>query len=359
MLTHSTRKGIFRPALPADSARKTKMISTIARQNPFVVAASRLRGWPLVAGALAAAVIASAAPQPALAQVALVVNGDPITVYDIEQRGKFMQLTTRKPPTRNQIVEDLISDKLKIQIGKRYKLEVTDDEVDSMMGEMAKRVRQTPAQLTQQLANAGIDASTLKERLRADYVWQQIVRGKFQSSLQVTDKEIAVALRGKNKDAKDLTGIEYTLRPILFVVPRGAGEGAVDARKREAEALRARFDTCETGIPFARALRDVAVRDPVIKTSADLAPALREILDKTTVGKLTEPEVTQTGVEVFALCARRETKLESAAKREVQNELFAEQFQSNSSKFLRSLRRSAMIEVKDTGDAKAAGVNSR
>ena len=59
--------------------------------------------------------------------------------------------------------------------------------------------------------------------------------------------------------------------------------------------LRARFANCADGIPFARALPEVAVRDPIIKSSADLPQELRDILDKTDVGHLTPPEQTDGG----------------------------------------------------------------
>jgi peptidyl-prolyl cis-trans isomerase SurA len=168
------------------------------------------------------------------------------------------------------------------------------------------------------------------------------VRGKFQSSLQVRDKDV----RDKLKDDKKEVGYEYQLRPILFVVQPGASEQVVDGRKREAEALRVRFENCDTGLNFARALRDVAVLDQIVKSSADLAPALRKILDEVTVGKLTAPEVTPKGVQVFALCAKRENKVDSAASNEARNEMFQEQFQAKSKRYLEELRRGSMIEVK-------------
>src|SRR5262249_4197896 len=151
----------------------------------------------------------------------------------------------------------------------------------------------------------GIAAYTLKDRIRAEIVWQQMVRAKFSSTLQQNDKDIDQKLENKKKD--EATSFEYTLRPVLFVIPRASTE-AQETRKREAEALRLRFNDCETGLPLARGLREVAVREPIRKVSLDLAPALREILDKTPVGRLTEPEVTQQGVEMFAICAKRETK---------------------------------------------------
>jgi len=279
-------------------------------------------------------------------QVALIVNGDVITTYDIEQRMKFVQLATRKPAVRNEVVEELIDEKLKVQIGQRYKIEIPDNEVDASYAEMAHRMNNmTPQQLTQLLAQSGVDATTLKARIRADTIWQNIVRGKFQGDLQVRESDILAVLQTEKKDEKDQIGYVYRLRPILFLVPKGAGELA-DARRKDAEALRSRFTDCDGGLKFARTLRDVAVRDVIVKSSSDLLPALREILDKTEIGHLTAPEVTPQGIQLFALCERKETTEDTPQKRQAREKLFGEKFQVKAKRYLQELRKQAMIERK-------------
>ena len=47
---------------------------------------------------------------------------------------------------------------------------------------------------------------------------------------------------------------------------------------------------------------NAAIRETVIKTSADIPAALRKMLDDTPIGHLTPPEVTKQGVEMVALC---------------------------------------------------------
>jgi peptidyl-prolyl cis-trans isomerase SurA len=300
--------------------------------------------WQLAAIAATAAVVAL--PTPATAQNAIMlVNGEPITAYDIEQRSKFHQLVSQKSPPRQDVVNELIDEKLKVQVGKRYQLELPEKDVDNAYGEMAKRMRLSGDQLTKVLAQNGIGAETLKNRIKADIVWSQIVRGRWGQSLQVREKDVLEAMEKKGGEAGTVAVThEYTLQPILFVVPRGAAAAVVEGRTREAEALRTRFQNCDEGLPFAKALRDVAVRNPITKTSADLPPALREILDKTPVGKLTAPEVTQNGVEVFALCSKKETTADSAAKRQTREEIFSKQFQAKANRYLAELRKGAMIE---------------
>jgi peptidyl-prolyl cis-trans isomerase SurA len=316
------------------AAAKSRLRSSLRRRLPVTAA---------VALALAAASLA----RPALAQqVAVIVNGAPITTYDIEQRTKFNTLSTHKTPGRQEVIEELIDEKLKVQAGERYKLEVGPSDVDNAYTNMARRMRLTPEQLTGALNHAGVDAQTLKARIKADIAWQQIVRGKFSSSLQLRDKDVLAKLAGANKDEKKEVGYEYVLRPVLLIVAPGASEQVIDGRKREAEALRVRFENCESGLKFASALRDVAVRDQIIKSSADLAPAMRKILDDVTVGKLTSPDVTPQGVQMFALCAKRENQVDSAAVKEARDEMFAAQFQAKSKRYLEELRRGSMIEVK-------------
>ena len=339
------------------------MTQTLFNPRPAAqrVGASAMTGVLRLAFATAAvAACMTFAPAPARAQhVAVIVNGDAVTTFDIEQRTKLIKLTNHRDAPRQEIIDELINEKLKVQIGKRYKLEMSDQDVDASYTDMAKRMRMTAPQLTQTFSAQGVQAFTLKDRIRAEMVWQQIVRGKYQSSFQTNEKDIERELEKRKKDEKDIVGFEYTLQPILFVVARGSGEDAISIKKRDAESLRTRFDGCQTGLALARSLRDVAIREPITKTSADLIPALREVLDKTPVGKLTEPEVTAQGVELFAVCNKRETRLGSAAKREVQNEMFSEQFASNSKKLLESLRKQAMIEYKDVPDASPARTKSR
>jgi peptidyl-prolyl cis-trans isomerase SurA len=300
------------------------------------------------AAALALAVIA-AAPQDAQAQgVVVVVNGDPITNFDIEQRSKLLQASTHKAPARQDVIEELINEKVKIQLLKRYAIPDVDKDVDNAFANMARRMRQSPRDFTEQLGKSGINAETLKARMKADIIWTQIIRGRYQASFQFNERDIQSRIEAKNPQGTTATttaSYDYTLRPILFVVPRGSPSEAFQTRAKEAEALRAQFRNCEEGIPMARSVRFVAVRPPVTKNSAELPPALREILTKTEIGRLTPPEATQQGVEVYAVCSRKESD-NALEKKEARDQLYSEVFESRSKAYLKELRSQAMIEYK-------------
>ena len=335
-------------------ATTTKEKQRGVRANASAPGRRRFDGVPMLrrilihCGHLSAAMLLGAAlvlPRAAQSQqVVVVVNGDPVTALDIEQRSKLNQLSTHKVPSRQEVLEELITEKLKIKEGKRLGFEISDKEVDTAFGNMASKMRLTVDQLTELLGKSGINPATLKHRIKTDMTWPQLVRGRYSSSLQIGEKEIVTVTDNKPEES---IGYDYTLRPILMIIPPGSPESFVEARRRDAESLRARFQNCEEGLAFARALKDVAVREPVSRSSADLPLELRKLLDGVEVGKLTPPETTKLGIEMFAICGKKESSAENTpGKRRARDAIVAERYEQLSKQYLSEVRRGAMLEYK-------------
>jgi peptidyl-prolyl cis-trans isomerase SurA len=303
--------------------------------------------WKGFAAVLIATAITCGAPSVARSQqVVALVNGQPITTLDVEHRGKFIQMTTKKAPARKEVLDSLIDEILEVSEAKRFGLDVPDSEVNNSYSNVATRMGVDTSKLTQILTSGGASEDTLKRRLRAQIVWTNLVRGRYKSSLEIRDKDVEAQLELHKTSEKSDVGYEYIMRPVVLIVPRDSPDAAYEARKREAEALRSRFLNCNDGITFARALPDVAVRDQVSKYSADLAQQLRQILDSTSIGHLTPPETTKEGVQMFAVCAKKETKSDTPEMREIRDQMLQQKFGAQAKRYLDNLRRQAMIEYK-------------
>jgi len=275
------------------------------------------------------------------------VNGDPITSYDIEQRSKLNVLSTHKPADRQQVINDLVDEKLKIKEAKKFGVDPTSTDIDQAYASMSSRMRITPEQLTKSLESQGIRPDTLKERIKADMVWTSLVRGRFKESLQVGEKEVVAAVReGGNDEKEQADAFEYKMQPIVLLVPKGSAPAAFETRQKEAEALRARVQSCAEANAFFKAMPNAAIRDIVSKTSADIPPVLREVLDKTPIGHLTAPEVTKQGVEMVVLCGRNPTTVDSPKKKEIREKMYADKYEAKSKAYLQEIRKAAMIEYR-------------
>jgi peptidyl-prolyl cis-trans isomerase SurA len=279
--------------------------------------------------------------------VAVMVNGDPITDYDIEQRSKLDYLSTHKKMTRQEVINELIDDKVKIKEAKQFSVDPTSSDIDSAYGEMSSRMRLTPDQLSKTLESQGIRPETLKERIRADLVWGSLVRGRYKESLQVSEKEVAAAARTKGEsgnDKTDMQSFEYKMQPIVLIVPRGSPQSTVEARVKEAGSLRDRVQSCDQANMLFKSMPNAAIREIVTKTSADMPASIREELDKTPIGHLTSPEVTKQGVEMVALCSRTPTTVDTPLRKAIRDKMFAEKFEAKSKAYLAQIRKAAMIE---------------
>src|SRR3954463_2227107 len=300
----------------------------------------------LIMGLAAALLMGAASPSHAQS-IAVMVNGEPITHYDIEQRTKLNTLS-HKAATKQQVINELIDEKVKIKEAKKFGVDPSSSDIDSAFTQMSSRMRTTPELLTKSLEAQGIRTETLKSRIRADMVWGSLVRGRFKESLQVGEKDVAAAVEvnADDKDKPQTESFEYQMRPIVLIVPRGAAPAAAEIRRKEAEALRARIQTCDEATALFKSMQNAAIREPVSKTSADVPAPLRDVLDKTPIGHLTAPEVTKQGIEMVALCGRKPTTVDTPKKREVREKMFSEKFEKKSKAYLEEIRKAAMIEYR-------------
>jgi peptidyl-prolyl cis-trans isomerase SurA len=301
----------------------------------------------LILSAAAALVLIGSASQIHAQSIAVMVNGEPITHYDIEQRSKLNTLS-HKAATRQQVIEELIEEKVKIKEAKRFGVDPGPSDIDAAFAQMSSRMRLSTEQLAKSLEAQGIRPETLKARIKADMVWGSLVRGRFKESLQVGEKDVAAAVQvnSDEKDKPQTESFEYQMRPIVLVVPRGAPAAAMETRRKEAEVLRARVQTCEQASALFKSMSNAAIRDTVTKTSADLPAPLRELLDKTPIGHLTAPETTKQGIEMVALCGRKPTTIDTPKKREVREKMYLEKFEKKQKAYLDEVRRAAMIEYR-------------
>ena len=308
----------------------------------FLIASVR----PLIAGCAVALALVVCSVSPLQAQsVAVMVNGEPITNYDVEQRTKLNFLTTRKQMARQEVIDELINEKVKIKEAKRFGVDPSASDIDQAFAGMGSRMRLSVDQLAKTLESQGVRPETLKARLKADMVWTSLVRGRYKESLQVGEKDVAAAAQ-EGDEASQAEAFEYKMQPIVLIVPRGSAPAAVDLRRKEAESLRERVQTCEQANSYFKSMQNAAIREAVTKTSADIPGPLRELLNKTPIGHLTPPEVTKQGVEMVALCERKPTKVDTPKKREIREKMFAQKYEAKSKAYLNDIRKAAMIEYR-------------
>ncbi|OAF18360.1 SurA N-terminal domain-containing protein [Bradyrhizobium neotropicale] len=302
----------------------------------------------LLVPVLGAGLILIGTPAATRAQnIVVMVNGDPITDFDIEQRSKLDQLTTQKTPSRQDVINELIEDKVKIKEGKKYGVDPAVADIDQSYAGMAQRMRVSPDQLTKSLEVKGVRPETLKSRMKAEMVWTSLVRGRYKERLQVGERDVAEKVKSEGGEKLQVEGTEYKMQPIVLIVPRGSSQAFIEQRHKEAETYRGRVGSCEEANSLFRSTPNAAIRESVTKTTADLPEALRKVLDDTPIGHLTPPEMTKQGIEMVVLCSRKPTTIDTPKKREIREKMYAEKYEKTSKAYLDEIRKAAMIEYRN------------
>ncbi|MFN3892077.1 MAG: hypothetical protein ACK4MV_16900 [Beijerinckiaceae bacterium] len=278
------------------------------------------------------------APGPARAQsLVATVNDSPITTYDVEQRVRLLRVL-KQPATPAAALESIIEDRIKATETRKYGINPSNQEATQELARIAASKNIPAASLGPALQAARVDQQHWQEHGKAQIGWRGYVAA-LNKNVSVSESEVRAELDklGAKKSQ------EYNLRPIVFIVPRNASPGEVDARGREAANLRTRFTDCASGLQFASALRDVALRPSLNRTLGALPDQVARTIENTPVGRLTPPQRTSEGFEMIAVCGSNRSGTDSAAAQEVRQQLVSKRLEGVSEKLYAPLRKRAII----------------
>lgn len=288
----------------------------------------------------------SVGPTFAQSTIKVKVDDQPITSYDISQRTALLQMTGGKGGQKA-ATEELIDETIWFIEAAKMGVSVSDARVNAAVEEIAARVKMTPQQLSQALGQQGVQIETLRRRIKAQMVWGQLVsmrtrmRGGSVKGSDITAEMFA------ESGSQQVTTTEYTLKPIIFVVPKGSSAGYDAQRRREAEAFRSRFAGCDAVVEQTRQLKEVVVRSTMRRTSEELigAPEAADIKE-VGPGQVTRPRKSEDGYTVLAVCTAKEIQSNAAARVQAEAKLLDEVNKDLGKDYMAELRKNAVIEYR-------------
>ncbi|QDB99346.1 MULTISPECIES: peptidylprolyl isomerase [Phyllobacteriaceae] len=257
---------------------------------------------------------------PAVASsIKYVVNNIPVTSTDIQHRAAFLRLQHRKGSASDEMIEQA----LKMAEAKRLGIRISDSQVNDAYARFASNNKMKLSQLDGIMAKAGVTKEHFKEYIRAQMAWNQALSARYRAEQGGTGtSETDVVRKMLDKSGNKPSATEYMLQQVIFVVPKAERSATLGKRKREAEAMRARFNGCSTTRDFAKGLLDVTVKDLGRILAPQLPPDWADQIKKTKTGGATAVRETERGVEFIGICSAREVSDDKAAQLVLQSEGF-------------------------------------
>lgn len=144
--------------------------------------------------------VAQLIPSPALSQqtqasgspfaAVMKINDSVITQYELDQRKLFLMLLRQPGDPEKEAMRGLIQDRLAASEAKRFGVRLTREQIAEGMNEFAGRANLTAEQLIEALGQAGVSAETFRDFVANGLLWRDIIRGRFGSSVVITEAEV-------------------------------------------------------------------------------------------------------------------------------------------------------------------------
>lgn len=171
----------------------------------------------LTAFAALLAALSLLAPVPAAAQgvaPVLVVNGKPITQYELEQRALLLRAFGAGGDTMALAREALIDDRIKSAAAEEAGVELDADALDKGLKEFAASRELEVGQVMAALDQRGIDENTLLDFIEVGLTWRELVRSRFVSRARPSDQDLETALAFKNRDTQERVLLQELAIPV-------------------------------------------------------------------------------------------------------------------------------------------------
>lgn len=293
----------------------------------------------------------NAAPAWAQAEQSIVVlvNDDPITVYDVEQRQRFLAVTTQEQPSpalKKKATDMLIEERLQIQQAKKLGITPSEEDVTKVLAGMAKNNNMNPEQLGAALGQMGVNIKTLRDRIRAQVVWQDLIRKKFRRDVSIAETDVDKAL-GSGADAeapKEET--TFQLRQVKYEIPTDANQASIAKQLAAVESVRAKVQSCSNLSSFTKDMKGFKIKTLQDQLPGSLGQPMRTLVMNAKIGQMTPPTLSGSAIEAYAVCGKHATKGDPEKRQQTETKLLEEELGIRAEGLLRDMRQGAFIEYR-------------
>jgi peptidyl-prolyl cis-trans isomerase SurA len=341
-------------------------------------------------------------PSQAIAQTILVVvNDDPITSYDVEQRMRWTALTNNfgdrmkavltnpaineefkkrlmasQPHSqqeaqvaaeriKKQLVEEakhqvlaqgggssrkavidlLIEDKLKLQAAKKLDVKVSDREVqetiEQRVGAEGAEKKTKVEQFYQQFESNGIARRTVQEVFRAQLSWRNVIGRQYGPRIASMMASVAEATpQGAGE-------VVFDVRVLRLAVKDASDQKAVGERMLQAENLKEKFRSCADLPKEAKLVADASVKSMDKVKLASFPKDVQPLIEKASEGQMTPPMLAGNAVETYAVCRKGAAVAKQQAKpAEQKPDARQVEYERFSRSYLQELKQKASIDFR-------------
>ena len=307
------------------------------------------------------AMLLAAPDDRVLDRVAAVVNGDPVTLSELQERtgAEWRRVQSMKPgEARDQArarilqaaLDQMVAERLLEAEAKELGVEAADAQVDAAIEDIKRKNHLDDEQLDRALAEQGLDRPTFRRQLRRDIEAFRILEMKVKARIKVTDEDVRSWYQAH---PKEFAGDEQVrVRHIFVPVPAGASAAEEAGVRAQGELI---LERLRGGEDFAAVARQ-ASKGPSAAEGGELGfvkrgtiqPELEKAAFALEVGQVSALVRTRSGYHLLKVEERKAggPRPLDEVKDAIRDRLSSERVETYRAQYLAELRKEAVVEVR-------------
>ncbi len=274
-----------------------------------------LRRGLLACAALCALALPATAQVQKLDRVVAVVDDDVVMASELQQRmdtitQQIAAQNVQAPPIdilRRQVLEQLIVERLQLQMGARAGVTIAEEELDQAIARVQQNMGASPQEFQRKLEADGISNNAFRQQIRQELIIRRVEQGSVGRRIQITDQDINNFLR--SKEGEFWKSPQYQLGHILIPVSSSAPAEDVTAARAKAESI---YEKSTNGEDFrALAISNSAGQNALQggdlgwRKTVELPTLFADALEGLSVGDTTKPFRSDAGFHLLKIHEQR------------------------------------------------------
>ncbi|MBW1708331.1 MAG: SurA N-terminal domain-containing protein [Deltaproteobacteria bacterium] len=289
-------------------------------------------------------------------RIVAVVNGDIITMQEID--GRLKTILKRQPTEdkvrinqiRRQILELLIERNLIAQENKKLGITVSNEEVDQAIERIKKRNSFTQEEFEANLNRMGMNMDLVKTDLRGQLNKMKLLNKEMRPRIIISDDQIDAYYKAHAQDYDQEDKVH--LRNILLILPMNASESIIREKMNRANEIIAEINN---GRNFADAAQEYSKGtnastggDMGLVAWDDMTPVIRDALKDLKDGQMCQPIKLGQTIQILQVVSRygSNEKAVAATKKRIQEMLISQELKKKYNAWLKATRTKSMIKIK-------------
>jgi len=172
-----------------------------------------------------------------LDQVVAVVDDDIVMASELRERVRTIvdsiEARGMEMPPEDELIREvldrLILESIQMQMGDRYGVRISDQQLDAAMGRLAAQNQLSPEEFARLLEQEGQSYGEIRENIRREMVIARVQQGNVNQLIEITDQEVENYL--STEEGQKLVQPEYRIVHALLPIASEATQSEIEARR--------------------------------------------------------------------------------------------------------------------------------